>query len=329
MLIDEDRLCVFNLRMKLSLDLARRAGIAAVIVGLALLHLSGTARSQIEPNSPPSITLTNPASGSVFEFVATIRLKAAATDVDGSIVEVRFYEGTNLLGTVTQSPFNLIVTVQEMLQNNFCYYATATDDRGASATSEPVRLYITQGAIPPSVALTQPGEGEAFLQQAAMTMTAVVRAYDGTENPVQFFSGTNLIESAETPLHTVSVTNSPPWLGPYTATYYSVTVSNLPIGGHILTARYVDSHGNDGTSQEVRIRLTPLVLLDPKMSPDGSFHCTVKGLSSGKDFQIEASSNLSSWFSVATNTAASNTFHFVDASVTNAQRFYRAFVTSP
>ena len=315
---------MFILRMKLSLNLACRAGIAAVVAGLALRHLSGIAVAQIEPNSPPNITLTNPPSGGVYSFVATIRLKAAATDVDGSIVEVRFYEGTNLLGTVTQPPFNLNVTEQDELHDlAYCYYAIAMDDRGATATSGPVRVIISQDPIPPNVALIQPGDGEAFLLPATTTLTAVVHAWDGSENPVQFFSGTNLIGCTETPLHSIPVTNRPPQFPPYTATYYSATVTNLSIGEHTLTARYVDNLGNGGTSQEVHIKLTPLFLGKPILG-NGQFHFTIGGLSTGMVFQVEASSNLVVWSSIATNTATSNLFEFIDSVATNqCRRFYR------
>jgi hypothetical protein len=296
-----------------------------LMLGASRMSSRATALAQSSSNAPPRIAITNPPTSSVFTYPAIIRLKTDANDVDGTIVEVRFYEQTNLLGMVRQAPYDLVLTNMFDVFHGaaYCYYASATDDRQATATSAPVKVTITQDPIPPRVSLTEPTNDAAFLWPASVSITAVVAAYDGSENPVQFFSGSDFIGNADTPLHTVPVTNPPVGLAPFVATYYSLTITNLAIGEHNLTAQYVDNRGNGGTSQEIRIRLTPVFLVGAILA-DGQFGFTIGGLQPGKDFQVEASSNLVTWTSIATNSASSNLFQFIDSATNQCRRFYRA-----
>jgi hypothetical protein len=278
----------------------------ALILVLMVLNLHETVLGQCDSNLPPSITLTNPPSGSIFEFPSIIRLKAAANDPDGAIALVRFYEGTNLLGNVTQPPYNLFLT--NVLRDGHYYFltASATDDCGATSTSAPVRILVTQDLAPPQVFLTQPTEGEVFLLPGSITIAATVDARDGSENPVRFISGTNVI-------------------GSVAAAPYTLVVSNLAAGTHQLTAAYTDNIGNRGMSQSVRITLTPLALKAPALLSDGRFHFTITGLSTGRSFRVQAATNTFVWFLVATNFASSNIMDFIDNTVPNSSgRFYRA-----
>src|SRR5258708_12917399 len=59
---------------------------------------------------PPSITLTSPVQGMVYAAPATISLTAAASDSDGNISKVEFFQGASLLGAVTPAPSALSST---------------------------------------------------------------------------------------------------------------------------------------------------------------------------------------------------------------------------
>ncbi|MFW5851613.1 MAG: Ig-like domain-containing protein, partial [Bacteroidota bacterium] len=52
-------------------------------------------------NIPPSVSLTSPEHGSVFSPGETITLTASASDSDGSVADVKFYDGTTLIGIST------------------------------------------------------------------------------------------------------------------------------------------------------------------------------------------------------------------------------------
>jgi Bacterial Ig domain len=55
-------------------------------------------------NNAPSVTLTAPANGTSYTAPASITLAANATDSDGSIAQVEFFQGATLLNTDTVAP---------------------------------------------------------------------------------------------------------------------------------------------------------------------------------------------------------------------------------
>src|SRR5687767_256755 len=57
------------------------------------------------PNQPPGVTLTAPANGTMYNAPATITLTANASDPDGSVARVDFYQGGTLVGTVAAAPY--------------------------------------------------------------------------------------------------------------------------------------------------------------------------------------------------------------------------------
>src|SRR2546426_655191 len=105
---------------------------ATLIVGITAFRLSAMALGQSGSNSPPSIAITNPPSGSIFILGSIIPVEATATDADGTVVEVRFYNRGSLLGLVTEPPYNLFLTNTSFLDNPYFLTAIATDDGGAT-----------------------------------------------------------------------------------------------------------------------------------------------------------------------------------------------------
>ena len=97
-------------------------------------------------NSAPQVAITSPATGASFTSPATIALGATASDVDGDIAQVAFYRGSTLLGVDTTSPFTF--TWNNVGSGDYTLSAVATDDDGASATSETVLVHVVEP--PPS-----------------------------------------------------------------------------------------------------------------------------------------------------------------------------------
>jgi hypothetical protein len=56
-------------------------------------------------NLPPTVALASPADGATFTAPGTIPLTATASDSDGSIARVDFFQGPSLLGTATGAPY--------------------------------------------------------------------------------------------------------------------------------------------------------------------------------------------------------------------------------
>ena len=93
------------------------------------------------PNKSPTVALTAPTSGTTFAAPANITLSANASDSDGTITRVNFYEGVNLLGTRTSAPYS--ITWSNVSAGSYSFSATAYDNAGAYKTSTKVSVTVT------------------------------------------------------------------------------------------------------------------------------------------------------------------------------------------
>lgn len=93
-------------------------------------------------NAPPAVALQASVSDNV---PAVITLTATATDPDGSISKVEFYNGSTKLGEITQSPF--VLTWESVPQGSYRLIARAVDNLGAASDSAPTN--VTVGTAPP------------------------------------------------------------------------------------------------------------------------------------------------------------------------------------
>jgi RHS repeat-associated protein len=82
--------------------------------------------------------------GATFKAPATITLTASANNTDGRIAKVEFFEGANLLATVTTRPYTF--TLNGVQAGNYSFTAVATDNRGLITTSSAVNITVTSGA---------------------------------------------------------------------------------------------------------------------------------------------------------------------------------------
>lgn len=110
------------------------------------------------PNQPPVVTLTAPAAGAAFVAPATINLAASATDADGTVARVEFFNGTAKLGEALAAPYAFAWA--DVPAGTFLLTARATDTAGASATSPPVSVTVAAQAVP-FLAGFEPTEGYA------------------------------------------------------------------------------------------------------------------------------------------------------------------------
>jgi len=98
-------------------------------------------------NLPPVVSITSPTNGESFAAPATVVIQANATDPDGSVTNVQFFDGSTALGNVSTSPFTLSVN---LFPGTHTLMAVASDNLGASTTSSNVTITIG------SVVITNP-----------------------------------------------------------------------------------------------------------------------------------------------------------------------------
>ncbi len=102
----------------------------------------------VPANVPPTVALTSPTNNIKLPSPATFTLTATASDSDGSVTNVNFYleAGTTLVGSDTSSPYTL--TISNLAAGTYTYYATATDNKGASTvTAQSVRVYAITNTV--------------------------------------------------------------------------------------------------------------------------------------------------------------------------------------
>ena len=108
-------------------------------------------RPKAVANKAPSVALTSPTDGASFTGPASIALTAGASDADGSVSKVEFYQGSTLLATTTSSPYSYDWT--GVTAGSYTLTARATDNAGATAASSSISLTVTD-ALPSSPAPT-------------------------------------------------------------------------------------------------------------------------------------------------------------------------------
>ncbi len=95
-------------------------------------------------NSPPSVSITSPAGGATFISPADVTIQAAASDSDGAVAKVEFFDGTSSLGFVTTAPYTQKVT---LYPGTHPLTAAATDNAGATTTSAAVTVTVNTTPI--------------------------------------------------------------------------------------------------------------------------------------------------------------------------------------
>ncbi len=162
-------------------------------------------------NTPPVVSLTTPVNNAAYSAPASVLLTASASDADGSVAKVEFYNGSTLIGTVTSSPFSYTWT--GVATGTYTLSAKATDNVGASTSSSGVKITVTSTNKYPVVSLTSPSNNASFLSPATITISANASDADGSIMKVNFYSGSTLLYSD------VTAPYSYDWAGATPGTY--------------------------------------------------------------------------------------------------------------
>lgn len=100
--------------------------------------------SPSQSNQAPTVSLTSPSNNAAFSAGTNITLTADASDPDGSVTKVEFFNGSNLLATVINPPYTY--TWPSVAAGSYTLTAKATDNAGLSSTSTPVNISVTSGS---------------------------------------------------------------------------------------------------------------------------------------------------------------------------------------
>ena len=93
-------------------------------------------------NVAPTISLTAPANNTSFTEPATLTISANASDADGSVAKVDFYNGSTLLSSDATAPYTY--SWSGVAAGSYTLLAKATDNSGASTTTASLTVTVQQ-----------------------------------------------------------------------------------------------------------------------------------------------------------------------------------------
>jgi len=195
----------------------------------------------VEENKAPIVSITSPLNNATYTEPATISIDALASDPDGTIYSVKFYNGTTYLRTVFTSPYTY--TLSNLPAGTYSLTAKATDNNGAQTISAVATVIVKALNKAPTVSITTPSNNATYTAPATISINALASDQDGTIYSVKFYNGTTYLKTVFT---------SP----------YTYTLSNLPAGTYSLTAKATDNNGAQTISAPINITVTsnPLIV---------------------------------------------------------------------
>lgn len=132
-----------------------------------------TGESGEQPNDRPHAALTAPTPGS-YVFGDVIDIEAEASDSDGVVSRVDFYDGTTLIGSASAAPWRMSWTTAPI--GSHVLTAVAIDDQGASGVSAPVTVTVAPAGSG-SLVLQDGVNGYAGTRDAYLSNSARTRNY--------------------------------------------------------------------------------------------------------------------------------------------------------
>lgn len=194
---------------------------------------SDSASISVIVNTLPVVKITTPVNNAVILAPASFEFLVNATDADGNLSKVQFYQNGILLGEDNTYPYSW--PLSNLPWGTYAYKAMGYDALGAVVTSLTKNVIVNEA---PTVGLAATGAFGGFNAPADIVLTASPKDVDGTISRVEFYSGSQLIGT---------VTTSP----------YIHTVVGATAGSYSYTARVYDNRSATADSNEVSITLTP------------------------------------------------------------------------
>lgn len=144
-----------------------------------------------DSNQPPTVTLNSPQDEALFLGPVDITLEATATDSDGSISKVEFFDSDKSLGFGTSvDGKNFVLTARGVSYGIHRFVAVATDSGGRTDRSLQREVFVNGLSI---VAVKTPTPDLLVAPGSNLTLTAVASHPSGVIDKVQFFANGRLL----------------------------------------------------------------------------------------------------------------------------------------
>lgn len=183
------------------------------------------------PKTAPAVAINIPSTKPVLTLSSSIIITAAATDADGSISKVEFYNGSTLLKTEYKAPYDC--TLDSLEAGRYSITAKATDNDGLTTTSSPIVFSVSASNAAPVVNISIPVVS-GLKAPATIEIAAIATDADGSISKVEFYNGSALLATE--------------YKFPYTYTW-----KNVPAGNYTITAKATDNNGLSTTSARTSV----------------------------------------------------------------------------
>lgn len=115
-------------------------------LSIAEVEVFGNGGTPPPVNQAPTVSLTSPANNTTFTEGDAITISASASDSDGSVTKVEFYQGATKLGEDTSAPYSY--TWNGAGVGSYSLTAKATDDDNAQTTSSAISITVEEDTPP-------------------------------------------------------------------------------------------------------------------------------------------------------------------------------------
>jgi plastocyanin len=297
---EQNRDCLLLVIVKTLLKIATLIG-AALLYCVAVMQNSSAATTTVEVGlggdvfSPPTVSIALNDSV-IWEWQSIFHSTTSGTNGmpgDDNGVPCGLWDST----IITTTPHFFTNTLTSA--GAFSYYCSEHYFLNMTGL-----VLVASSTLPPSIAITNPSNGDVFAAPANVSIQAGVTNGSGTVTNVQFLVNNTLLASE----------NSGP---------FSAIANNLTSGSYTLSAIAEDDNGLATTNSITINVVTPTTVLLNGSRLSGTDFQFSYSADIGLNYVVQRSSDLMTWIPLITNRAASNPTVFDDSNATNNLDFYR------
>lgn len=180
-------------------------------------------------NKLPTITIISPVNNTIVNEGSSLTISTSATDLDGTISKVEFFNGTTLLGQSTTSPFNF--TSSSLLSGNYSIIARATDNNGGIANSAIISVIINKL---PTISISTPVNNSIIQEFSSIKIGVNAADQDGSISKVEYYNGSSK-------------------LGESNIAPFEFNINSAVAGNYSFLAKAFDNNGGVSTSAVVNV----------------------------------------------------------------------------
>ena len=181
-----------------------------------------------DTNTAPTATITSPSNNATFTVGGGITITANATDTNGSITKVEFFQGATKLGEDTTSPYSFAWT--GATAGTYTLTVKATDNAAAVATSAPVTIKVNATPVAGAITVDAGNDESLTLPENSATLTASANPNTGITYTWTQIDGPNKASISK-------------------AAESTTDVSDLVEGTYVFEVSIVDGTGRTATDQ--------------------------------------------------------------------------------